>query len=42
MALAAQAIWAAGSAAQIAILRQLDGAMLIGLILGRFNQTMRR
>ena len=27
---AAQAIWAVGSAAQIAILRQLDRAMLIG------------
>jgi hypothetical protein len=26
----------------IAILGKLDGAMLIGLILGRFNQTMRR
>jgi hypothetical protein len=26
----------------IAILGKLDGAMLIGLILGRFHQTMRR
>lgn len=39
---AAQAIWAVGSAAQIAILGQLYVAMLIGLILGRFHQTVRR